>query len=118
VPQTPDLKPYEDIDPSELMTWGTIVDTPVLLESGKYTGHSYQIPPTPQRELLANKLSEKASSSIRKRTNTPKRTPLRNSPALQHLQKQLHRGMGFTILKRQSTPRQTPKSITDDLLNL
>jgi protein DGCR14 len=143
VPATPDLRPNEDVDPSELMTWGTIASTPLLLDSGKHEGPSYHIPDTPQRELLANKLSEKASASLRKRQGpTPRfKTPVRNSPAVQHLHRQLNRStMDFglrasygntpqprsirgtpTVTPRRATPLSSSRKrpdITDNLLNI
>jgi protein DGCR14 len=143
VPATPDLRPNEDVDPSELMTWGTIASTPLLLDSGKREGPSYHIPETPQRELLANKLSEKASASLRKRQGpTPRfKTPVRNSPAVQHLHRQLNRSsMDFglrasygntpqprsvrstpTLTPRRATPLSSSRKrpdLTDNLLNI
>ncbi|KAJ3332138.1 hypothetical protein HDU76_001172 [Blyttiomyces sp. JEL0837] len=71
VPSTPSLEPHADIDPSELMTWGMIEGTPLLVDSGGDHGssaHAFKIPPTPRREVLGNKLAEEATRSLRHRT--------------------------------------------------
>ncbi|KAI9242216.1 MAG: nuclear protein DGCR14 [Podila humilis] len=62
---TPSMSQMEN-DP-EMMTWGTIEDEPLLISSGvSSTGPSpFKLPPTPRRELIAQKLSEKASKSFR-----------------------------------------------------
>ncbi|KAG0031222.1 DiGeorge syndrome critical region protein 14 [Podila clonocystis] len=62
---TPSMSQMEN-DP-EMMTWGTIEDEPLLISSGiASTGPSpFKLPPTPRRELIAQKLSEKASKSFR-----------------------------------------------------
>ncbi|KAF9550974.1 DiGeorge syndrome critical region protein 14 [Mortierella hygrophila] len=54
-------------DDPEMMTWGTIEDEPLLISSGvQSSGPSpFKLPPTPRRELIAQKLSEKASKSFR-----------------------------------------------------
>ncbi|KAF9152401.1 hypothetical protein BG015_005300 [Linnemannia schmuckeri] len=54
-------------DDPEMMTWGTIEDEPLLISSGvQASGPSpFKLPPTPRRELIAQKLSEKASKSFR-----------------------------------------------------
>ncbi|KAF8939533.1 DiGeorge syndrome critical region protein 14 [Haplosporangium gracile] len=54
-------------DDPEMMTWGTIEDEPLLISSGvQALGPSpFKLPPTPRRELIAQKLSEKASKSFR-----------------------------------------------------
>ena len=78
VPSTPSLQPHTDIDPSELMTWGMIEGTPLLLDSG--TGdygssdkHSFKIPPTPRRDALGHRLAESASKSLRERSQQGKK---------------------------------------------
>ncbi|KAF9107351.1 hypothetical protein BGX29_006559 [Mortierella sp. GBA35] len=62
---TPNMSQMGD-DP-EMMTWGTIEDEPLLISSGiQSSGPSpFKLPPTPRRELIAQKLSEKASKSFR-----------------------------------------------------
>lgn len=62
---TPSMSQMEN-DP-EMLTWGTIEDEPLLISSGvSSTGPSpFKLPPTPRRELIAQKLSEKASKSFR-----------------------------------------------------
>jgi protein DGCR14 len=65
VPDTPDLKPGEDVDPSELITWGMMESMPLLLDSGK--GPNFSIAPTPKRDLLAKKLGEQATQSLKKK---------------------------------------------------
>ncbi|KAJ3101869.1 Envelope glycoprotein [Phlyctochytrium planicorne] len=70
VPSTPSLEPHKDIDPSELMTWGMIEGTPLLLESGgdhSGSGPAFSIAPTPKREQILDKLAGEASKSLRKR---------------------------------------------------
>ncbi|KAJ3365892.1 DiGeorge syndrome critical region protein 14 [Kappamyces sp. JEL0680] len=68
IPDTPDLKPDEDIDPSELITWGMMESTPLLVDSGAPTGGpSFSIAPTPKRDVLAKQLGEKASQSLKKK---------------------------------------------------
>jgi protein DGCR14 len=59
-----------DINQSELFTWGQIEGTPLLLESSK----SFKIPPTPKRELLAHKLSEKTGKNMKKNQIPPSLT--------------------------------------------
>ncbi|KAF9572228.1 DiGeorge syndrome critical region protein 14 [Mortierella alpina] len=49
-------------DDPEMMTWGTIEDEPLLISSGP---SPFKLPPTPRRELIAQRLSEKASKSFR-----------------------------------------------------
>ncbi|KAJ3074747.1 DiGeorge syndrome critical region protein 14 [Quaeritorhiza haematococci] len=69
VAATPSPAPHRDIDPSELMTWGFIEGTPLLMGSGadQTPGPSFKIPPTPKREEIGLKLSEMASKNLRKR---------------------------------------------------
>lgn len=69
VPSTPALNPDDDVDPSELMTWGMIEGTPLLVDSGgDHSGRGFRMPDTPKREVIGMKLSEKASKSLRQRT--------------------------------------------------
>ncbi|TPX55107.1 hypothetical protein PhCBS80983_g05608 [Powellomyces hirtus] len=78
VPSTPVLNPGSDVDPSDLMTWGVIEGTPLLMDSGAdHSGaRSFTIPDTPKREQLSHRLSEKASKSLRTRGSAT--TPSRN----------------------------------------
>ncbi|ORY36989.1 hypothetical protein BCR33DRAFT_769927 [Rhizoclosmatium globosum] len=69
VPSTPSLEPHADIDPEDLMTWGMIEGTPMLVDSG--ADHSstkgFRIPDTPRREVVADKLAEKAKRDMKAR---------------------------------------------------
>ena len=110
VPSTPTLEPDHDIDSNELMTWGLIESTPILLDQGK--GPSFSIAPTPKREILATELSNKASAALRKRQGSMKGSLGKrgvNSPALQLLQKNMGKQSGFGQALRSSYT--TPKAI-------
>jgi protein DGCR14 len=78
VPSTPLFDPAAMDEP--IMTWGEIQDTPIVL-----SGHSFQLPPTPKRDLLGQKLAHQAANSIRRRHTpyTPRKGPL--SPAARQL---------------------------------
>ena len=127
VPSTPDLQPNVDVDPSELMTWGMIESTPILMDSGKTPGFS--MAPTPQREVLSKRLSEKAVSSIKKRQQSFKQPLARHaSPALAALAKRLGRGKttdsalkaSYTpspLIKGKSTPIQRSRPISTPVLS-
>ncbi|GJJ72964.1 protein DGCR14 [Entomortierella parvispora] len=56
-------------DDPDMMTWGTIEDEPLLISSGISASDAapspFRIPETPRRELIAQKLSDKASKSFR-----------------------------------------------------
>ncbi|KAG0203123.1 DiGeorge syndrome critical region protein 14 [Mortierella sp. GBA30] len=67
VSSTPSPSMSQMGDDPEMMTWGTIEDEPLLISSGiDASGPSpFKLPPTPRRELIAQKLSEKASKSFR-----------------------------------------------------
>ncbi|KAI8824347.1 nuclear protein Es2-domain-containing protein [Fimicolochytrium jonesii] len=85
VSSTPALNPDEDIDPSELMTWGFIEGTPLLVDAGAdhSGGRSFKIPNTPKREALGHKLSEKAAKSLRsKKAETGVSSPRFKTPGL------------------------------------
>ena len=141
IPDTPDIRPDDDIDPSELITWGMIESTPLLVDSGK--GPSFSIAPTPKRDVLAKELGEKAGISMKKRSAalqggtsrggrppTGGKTPLlhtsiggggvfkkplaRNqSPALMMLKKKLGAGAGNGLgTALQRSYSSTPKSST------
>lgn len=70
VPATPTLAPGVDVDPAELMTWGSIEGTPLLISGGggETGGPRFSIAPTPKRDVIGHELSEKAAKSIRKRS--------------------------------------------------
>ncbi|KAG0339344.1 DiGeorge syndrome critical region protein 14 [Podila horticola] len=88
---TPSMSQMEN-DP-EMMTWGTIEDEPLLISSGiSSTGPSpFKLPPTPRRELIAQKLSEKASKSFRDSSSL--RAKVFSSPTTSALAK-YHNAMG------------------------
>ncbi|ORX33223.1 hypothetical protein BCR36DRAFT_314483 [Piromyces finnis] len=72
VASTPSPNPNR-IDQSDMFTWGSIEGTPLLINSGGASRPVFKIPETPRRELIGMKLSEKASSNMRKRLGkTPK----------------------------------------------
>ncbi|KAJ3146824.1 DiGeorge syndrome critical region protein 14 [Geranomyces michiganensis] len=71
VPSTPLLDPEVDVDPAELMTWGSIEGTPLLVDSGGGGSiKGFSIPETPRREALSNRLSGKATKSLRQTHRT------------------------------------------------
>ncbi|KAG0051084.1 DiGeorge syndrome critical region protein 14 [Gryganskiella cystojenkinii] len=69
-------------DDPEMLTWGTIEDEPLLISSGISAGASapspFRIPETPRRELIAQKLAERASKSFS--LGSSKRTQVFSSP--------------------------------------
>ncbi|KAF9177864.1 DiGeorge syndrome critical region protein 14 [Haplosporangium sp. Z 767] len=67
VSSTPSPSMSQMGDDPEMMTWGTIEDEPLLISSGIDATDSspFKLPPTPRRELIAQKLTEKASKSFR-----------------------------------------------------
>ncbi|KAG0330044.1 DiGeorge syndrome critical region protein 14 [Dissophora globulifera] len=69
----------------DMMTWGTIDDEPLLISSGvSDSGPSpFKLPETPRRELIAQKLSEKASKRFRENSNL--RAKVFASPSLSAL---------------------------------
>lgn len=68
VSATPSPAPHRDVDPSDLMTWGMIEGTPLLVDSGgDHGGPAFKMAPTPRREVVGMKLSERASKSLRSR---------------------------------------------------
>ena len=146
VPSTPTLEPDKDVNANEMITWGLIDSTPLLVDQGM--GSSFSMAPTPHREVLATQLSNKASAALRRRQSGRSATPGKRgtaSPAIALIQKSLRKGSGFDQALRStySTPKastpsftplpskiQTPKiglnktdkkqrgaSITDNLLN-
>lgn len=59
VESTPLLVPGESFDPSELMTWGYIEGTPILVDQNpSATPKQFKIPPTPKRDALGLRLAE------------------------------------------------------------
>ncbi|MCO5594463.1 hypothetical protein L7F22_048493 [Adiantum nelumboides] len=88
------------------MTWGTVIGTPRAVghdPDEEYDG-SFRIPPTPNRDLLARRLADKASGSRKRLSSTPKSSPRRKSrvelsPAGQTLLDRTSRGStGLTSL--------------------
>ncbi|KAG9283964.1 hypothetical protein G9A89_005471 [Geosiphon pyriformis] len=69
VSPTPSLNPSQ-IDSSELMTWGMIEGTPLLINGDQTPGPIFSLPPTPRREMLGMNLSSNASRNIRRRINS------------------------------------------------
>ncbi|KAG0272550.1 DiGeorge syndrome critical region protein 14 [Linnemannia exigua] len=67
VSSTPSPSMSQMGDDPEMLTWGTIEDEPLLISSGiqASTPSPFKLPPTPRRELIAQKLAEKASKSFR-----------------------------------------------------
>ncbi|KAF9960791.1 DiGeorge syndrome critical region protein 14 [Mortierella alpina] len=67
VSSTPSPSMSQMGDDPEMMTWGTIEDEPLLISSGidSSSPSPFKLPPTPRRELIAQRLSEKASKSFR-----------------------------------------------------
>ncbi|KAK3842316.1 MAG: nuclear protein Es2-domain-containing protein [Linnemannia gamsii] len=67
VSSTPSPSMSQMGDDPEMMTWGTIEDEPLLISSGIQASapSPFKLPPTPRRELIAQKLAEKASKSFR-----------------------------------------------------
>lgn len=94
----------------QLMTKGIIVGTPRAVrieEEDQYDG-SFRIPPTPSRDLLARRLTDKTGTANRKRksaTSTPRSTSQRSSrvdlsPAGRNLLDRTSRGSATTSLGR------------------
>ncbi|CAI2164637.1 4866_t:CDS:2 [Funneliformis geosporum] len=73
VTATPSPNPSQ-IDSSELMTWGMIEGTPLLIGGDQTPGRAFQLPPTPRREIIGMNLSSSASRNLRKR-NLSMRSP-------------------------------------------
>ncbi|KAJ3075196.1 DiGeorge syndrome critical region protein 14 [Podochytrium sp. JEL0797] len=69
VPSTPSLEPNVDVDPEDLMTWGMIDGTPILVDSGVNHAKGFRIPDTPRREIVADRLAEKARRDIKMRVD-------------------------------------------------
>ncbi|KAF9275832.1 DiGeorge syndrome critical region protein 14 [Mortierella alpina] len=67
VSSTPSPSMSQMGDDPEMMTWGTIEDEPLLISSGvdSSSPSPFKLPATPRRELIAQRLSEKASKSFR-----------------------------------------------------
>lgn len=99
VPSTPDLRPNIDLDPSELVTWGMVDSTPLLM-SGSTPG--FKMASTPRREIIGNKLSDKATKSLKARSGFKKPGERMRSPALVALAKRL--GRSESALKASYTP--------------
>ncbi|KAJ3236488.1 DiGeorge syndrome critical region protein 14 [Chytriomyces hyalinus] len=69
VPSTPSFEPHADIDPEDLFTWGMIDGTPLLIDQPSGNGNSkgFRIPDTPRREVVADRLTEKAKRDMKLR---------------------------------------------------
>ncbi|KAJ3407874.1 DiGeorge syndrome critical region protein 14 [Chytriomyces hyalinus] len=69
VPSTPSFEPHADIDPEDLFTWGMIDGTPLLIDqpSGNGNAKGFRIPDTPRREVVADRLAEKAKRDMKLR---------------------------------------------------
>eukprot|EP00842_Homolaphlyctis_polyrhiza_P006630 jgi/Hompol1/6969/HPOL_000872-RA len=69
VEATPTLVPGKDVDASELITWGMIEGTPLLIDSGSAggSGMAFRMPPTPRREEVGMRLSDRAAKALKKR---------------------------------------------------
>ncbi|KAJ3353237.1 hypothetical protein HDU83_007065 [Entophlyctis luteolus] len=72
VPSTPSLEPHADVDPEDLMTWGMIEGTPILVDAGAggasaEDAKAFRIPDTPRRDVLAGRLAEKARRDMKLR---------------------------------------------------
>lgn len=108
VSSTPSPHPDRDIDPSELMTWGMIEGTPLLIEVDATGGPSFQIPPASKREVLSNNLSNQATKSLKARANGTVsanfKTPLaRKNTPLDKLARRF--GGGDSQLRQSYSPR-------------
>ncbi|RHZ72252.1 hypothetical protein Glove_243g44 [Diversispora epigaea] len=79
VSATPSPSPSQ-FDSSELMTWGVIEGSPQLLGGDQTPGRTFQLPPTPRREIIGMNLSSTASRNIRKR-NLSLKSPSISSPS-------------------------------------
>ncbi|KAJ3183321.1 DiGeorge syndrome critical region protein 14 [Gaertneriomyces sp. JEL0708] len=91
VPTTPLLRPDEDVDPSELMTWGVVEGTPLLVSGASHNSGAtasstkgFKIPDTPRREQLAMRMADRARSRLRNKSGAHQRrvpgTPTNNVP--------------------------------------
>ncbi|KAF8985968.1 hypothetical protein BGZ46_000054 [Entomortierella lignicola] len=89
VSSTPSPSMSQIGDDPDLMTWGTIEDEPLLISSGvSDSGPSpFKVPPTPRRELIAQKLTERSSKRFRESSK------VFSSPSLSALS-QYHDAMG------------------------
>ncbi|KAI8057167.1 nuclear protein Es2-domain-containing protein [Syncephalis plumigaleata] len=89
VAATPTLDPTET-GSTPMMTWGTIEGTPALLsstpgETGHQTPRTYHIPPTPKRDIIGRRLSERASKQSGRTRREDRRRLSAMSPAAAHL---------------------------------
>ncbi|KAG0229143.1 DiGeorge syndrome critical region protein 14 [Mortierella sp. GBA43] len=92
----------------DMLTWGAIEDEPLLISSGiDDSGPSpFKLPPTPRRELIAQRLQEKASKRFRE--NSSLKAKVFASPSLSALS-EYHNALGGTT----PTPRfNSPYSVT------
>nr|CAG8528927.1 16049_t:CDS:2 [Entrophospora candida] len=82
VPATPSPNPSQ-IDSSELMTWGMVEGTPLLIGGDQTPGPAFHLPPTSRREIIGMELSSNASRNMRKRNlslKSPRITSITQSP--------------------------------------
>ncbi|KAJ1528264.1 hypothetical protein HK096_010020, partial [Nowakowskiella sp. JEL0078] len=105
---TPTPMPHIDIDPEELMTWGTIEGTPFLLDHVGIDEHDlnevgpkFKIPASPRREEIGLRLAKNASKSLKLKaatgtgTGTPRTLMGGLSPAAKTLLGKSTRGTGL-----------------------
>ncbi|KAI1310548.1 DiGeorge syndrome critical region protein 14 [Mortierella claussenii] len=80
-------------DDPDLMTWGAIEDEPLLIRSGVTDSvpSPFKLPPTPRRELIAQKLTEKATKRIKESSSL--RAKVFTSPSMSALS-QYHQSLG------------------------
>ncbi|KAJ3045445.1 hypothetical protein HK097_001218 [Rhizophlyctis rosea] len=76
VAATPSPAPHRDINPDEVMTWGFIEGTPLLVDSGTEAGEGggdgggpkFSMPETPRREVVGIRMAERAGRNMRERS--------------------------------------------------
>ncbi|KAJ3123062.1 heme binding [Nowakowskiella sp. JEL0407] len=111
IPSTPTPMPYLDVDPEELMTFGDILGTPVLLD-GSYKSSQdvedgvpkFKIPATPKREVLGHSLAKKVKADKIKSERRREMPKGLLSPAASKL---LHKtkGSGSGLFGKSPSPR-------------
>ncbi|KAL1925580.1 uncharacterized protein VTP21DRAFT_463 [Calcarisporiella thermophila] len=80
VSATPALSPSDLGGMTPLMTWGTVEGSPLLISGGETPGQQFKLPPQSRRDLIAAKLSDRASKSIRKRAQSRTPAPIPSTP--------------------------------------
>lgn len=103
VASTPTPVIHRDIDPADMMTWGVIEGTPLLLDQGN--GPSFKMPPTPRRETLGLALADKASKSLKRRTSNSITKHTSNLPSTHS---SIQRAFSPAAQRLLSNARQTP----------